>query len=152
MKRLHFSIKINAPAEKVWDTMLSERTYKDWTSVFNPGGSVFRGDWKKGSKMLFIGSDPETGKEGGMVSKIVENIPNEFISIEHIGIWNNGSEDTTSEEVKKWIPAFENYKFTEDDGVTEVQIELDMIDEYIDMFEEMWPKSLKRLKEIVEND
>ncbi len=152
MRKLHFSIKINAPAEKVWNTMLGQETYKDWTGVFNSGGSTFRGNWEKGSKMLFIGPDPETGIEGGMVSRIAENIPNEFVSIEHLGIWNNGVEDTTSEEAKKWAPAFENYRLTEENGVTEVQVELDMLEEHAAMFEEMWPKSLERLKEIVESE
>lgn len=132
--------------------LISADTYKDWTSVFNEGGSTFQGNWEKGSKMLFIGPDPETGVEGGMVSIIAENIPNEFISIKHIGIWNNGEEDTTSEEAKKWAPAFENYTFKEEDGVTEVQVDLDMMDEYVEMFEEMWPKSLERLKELCEGD
>jgi uncharacterized protein YndB with AHSA1/START domain len=150
MQKLHFSTKINAPAEKVWNTMLSAETYKDWTSVFNEGGSYVKGNWEKGSKMLFIGPDPETGEEGGMVSRIAENIPYEFISIEHIGIYNNGVEDTTSEEARKWAPAFENYTFKEENGVTEVQVDLDMMDEYVDMFKEMWPKSLERLKELAE--
>jgi uncharacterized protein YndB with AHSA1/START domain len=150
MQKLHFSVKINASAEIVWNTMLNAETYKDWTSVFNEGGSIVKGDWQKGSKMLFIGPDPETGEEGGMVSRIAENIPYKFISIEHIGIYNNGVEDTTSEEAKKWAPAFENYTFNEENGVTEVQVDLDMMDEYVDMFSEMWPKSLERLKELAE--
>jgi uncharacterized protein YndB with AHSA1/START domain len=150
MQKLHFSIKINAPAEKVWNTMLGEETYKDWTSVFNAGGSTVKGNWEKGSEMLFIGPDPETGEEGGMVSRIAENIPNEFISIEHLGIWKNGVEDTTSEEAKKWAPSFENYTFKEENGVTEVQVDIDMLEEYVDMFKEMWPKSLERLKELAE--
>lgn len=150
MRKLHFTVKINAPAEKVWEKMLGLETYQDWTSIFNPGGSTYKGSWEKGSKMLFIGPDPETGEEGGMVSRIAENIPNEFISIEHLGLLNNGVEDTTSEEAKKWAPAFENYRFIEENGVTEVQVELDMLDEYAEMFEEMWPKALARLKEIVE--
>lgn len=152
MQKLQFSIKINAPAEKVWNTMLNEETYKEWTKVFNPGGSFFRGNWEKGSKMLFIGPDPETGVEGGMVSRIAENIPNEFVSIEHVGLWNNGVEDTTSEEATKWTPAFENYKFIEENGVTEVQVELDMLDEFADMFKGMWPTALERLKELAETN
>lgn len=147
---MHFSIRINAPAEKVWNTMLGEETYKDWTSVFNEGGSIVQGNWEKGSKMLFLGPDPETGIMGGMVSRIAENIPYQFISIEHLGIVNNGVEDTTSEEAKKWAPAFENYTFKEEDGVTEVQVDIDMMDEYVDMFNEMWPKSLERLKVLAE--
>lgn len=150
MQTLHFSIKINAPVDKVWNIMIGEETYKDWTSVFNPGGSIVKGNWEKGSKMLFLGPDPETGVEGGMVSRIAENIPHKFISIEHLGIINNGIEDTTSEEAKKWAPAFENYTFKEENGVTEVLVDIDIMEEYVDMFNEMWPKSLARLKELAE--
>ncbi|MDQ5893468.1 MAG: hypothetical protein QG640_480, partial [Patescibacteria group bacterium] len=31
MQKIHFSIQINAPKEKVWDTMLGEATYREWT-------------------------------------------------------------------------------------------------------------------------
>lgn len=149
MQKIHFSIDINASKEKVWDTMLDDATYRDWTEAFNPG-SYYKGDWSKGSKILFIGPDPETGKEGGMVSRIAENRPYEYISIEHLGIIKDGVEDTTSEEAKKWTPAFENYTFKEKDGVTQVQVDMDTMEEYKEMFETMWPKALQRLKELAE--
>lgn len=151
MKKLHFSIKINAPAEKVWHTMLDLETYKEWTNAFNPGG-YFKGSWEKGSKILFLGPDPETGKEGGMVSRIADNRPNEFISIEHLGIMKDGVEDTTSEEARKWTPAFENYTFKEENGVTEVSVDQDMAEEMADEFEKMWPAALEKLKELAENE
>ena len=44
MEKLHFSISIKAPKEKVWDTMLNDVTYRQWTSVFNPPGSYYEGD------------------------------------------------------------------------------------------------------------
>lgn len=149
MQKLHFSITINAPKEKVWHTMLDDKTYREWTAAFNPG-SYYKGDWSKGSKILFIGPDPKTGEEGGMVSRIAENKPYEFISIEHLGIVKNGVEDTTSEEARKWAPAFENYTFKEKGGATEVLVEMDIEDENKKMFEEMWPKALQKLKEIAE--
>ena len=65
MKKLHCSIEINAPVKKVWDTMLEDATYRQWTGAFNPG-SFYKGSWEKGSKILFLGPDPNTGKEGGM--------------------------------------------------------------------------------------
>ena len=34
MEKLNFKIEINAPKEKVWDTMLNKDTYKAWTEVF----------------------------------------------------------------------------------------------------------------------
>lgn len=150
MQKLQHSININAPVKKVWDTMLNSDSYKDWTSVFNPGGSYFKGSWEKGSKILFIGPDPDTGIEGGMVSRIAENIPYKFVSIEHLGILKDGIEDTTSLEAQKWAPAYENYSFQEKNGVTEVRVEVDMLEDFVNLFNDMWPKALKRLKELAE--
>jgi uncharacterized protein YndB with AHSA1/START domain len=149
MQKIHFSIHINAPREKVWDVMLGDKTYREWTKAFSPGG-YYKGDWSQGSKMLFVGPDPKTGVEGGMVSRIKENRKPEFISIEHIGFLNNGVEDTTSEEARKWTPAFENYTFTEKDGGTQLDVDMDTADEMKQEFEGMWPKALESLKEIVE--
>lgn len=53
MHRLHFSIVIDAPKEKVWHTMLDEDSYRAWTQVF-ADGSHYVGDWSKGSKILFL--------------------------------------------------------------------------------------------------
>lgn len=153
MDKLHFSITINAPKEKVWNTMLDDATYRQWTEVFNPTpnsqGSV-EGDWSQGSKMKFIGTD-ENGKQGGMVSIIAENRPYEFLSIHHIGIINDGVEDTTSEEAKKW-EGFENYTFKEEDGKTEVLIDMQgtLEEDFKKFFEEAWPKGLQKLKELSE--
>ncbi len=150
MQKIHFSTVINAPKEKVWHAMLDDKSYREWTTAFNPG-SYYKGDWSKGSKILFLGPNPDGSPgEGGMVSRIAENKPNEFLSIEHIGIVKDGVEDTTSAEAKKWTPAFENYKFKEKDGATEVLVDMDSADEYVEMFQGMWPTALKKLKELAE--
>ncbi len=151
MEKLHFEIHINAPREKVWDTMLADATYRIWTTPFSPG-SYYKGDWSEGSKIIFLGPHPDGGGEGGMVSRIKANRLHEFISIEHIGMVQNGVEDTTSDEVKKWTPAFENYTFTPKDGGTMVLVEMDINEEYKTMFEGMWPKSLAILKELCEKE
>lgn len=86
-----------------------------------------------------------------MYSRIKENRKHEFVSIEHLGmIDGNGVIDTESDEVKKWTPAFENYTFKDVDGGTEVSIDLDVADEWKEMFDESWPKALDILKEIAE--
>lgn len=150
MEKLHFSIEINAPKEKVWNTMLDKETYKLWTEAFAPG-SDFQGDWNKGSKILFV-APGENGQLGGMVSRIKENKKYEFISIEHLGVINNGKEDTSSDEAKKWSGALENYTFKEKNGKTELLVDLygDIPDEFNEMFEGMWPKALQKLKELSE--
>jgi hypothetical protein len=149
MQKLHFSILINAPKDKVWHSMLDDKPYREWTKAFNEG-SYYKGSWEKGSKILFLGPDPNTGEEGGMVSRIAENKPYEFISIEHLGIVQNGVEDTTSEVARKWAPAFENYTFNDKDGATEVLVDIDIEDEHAQMFNEMWPEALRKLKELAE--
>ncbi|MCL4300417.1 MAG: SRPBCC domain-containing protein [Anaerolineae bacterium] len=149
MQRLHFSILINAPKDKVWHSMLDDKPYREWTKAFNEG-SYYKGNLEKGSKILFLGPDPNTGEESGMVSRIAENKPYEFISIEHLGIVQNGVEDTTSEVARKWAPAFENYTFNDKDGATEVLVDIDIEDEHAQMFNEMWPEALRKLKELAE--
>lgn len=149
MQKYKTSILINAPKEKVWDTMLGKGTYEEWTKAFN-ATSHFEGDWSEGSKILFLGTDENGKNEGGMVSRIAKNVPYEYLSIEHLGIVENGVEDTTSEKAKAWAPAFENYTFTEKDGGTEVAIEQDLEDQYIEEFGGMWEKALQKLKELAE--
>lgn len=149
MEKLHCSITINAPVGKVWDTMLNDATYREWTKPFSPG-SYYEGSWEEGSKILFLGPDPKTGEIGGMVSRIKENRPHEYISIEHIGIIKDGKEDTESEEAKKWAPAYENYTFKEVEGGTELSIDMDIEENYKSEFEEMWPQALEKLKELAE--
>jgi hypothetical protein len=62
----------------------------------------------------------------------------------------NGVEDTTSEAARKWAPAFENYTFNDKDGATKVLVDIDIEDEHVQMFNEMWPEALRKLKELAE--
>ncbi len=142
---LRFDIAIPAPVETVYRTMLNEKTYAEWTSVFNASSS-YRGSWKKGSKILFIGIEEE--KEGGMVARIKENLPNEFVSIEHLGIYNDGEEITSGPDVEAWTGALENYTFTQKGEQTVVSVDIDIVQSYKDYFLETWPKALEKLKEI----
>src|SRR5690606_10249882 len=102
-------------------------------------------DWKQGSKVLFL-----DGNGQGMVSRIAELRPNEYMSFEHLGEISNGVEDTTSERVKGWAGARENYTLKKVDGKTELHVDMDINDEFKEMFETMWPKALTNLKEISE--
>lgn len=148
MERLHFSITINAPKETVWKTMLDKESYSKWTDVFMPG-SYFEGDWAEGNTLHFLAPD-ENGNTSGMVSRVRSNRPFEYISIEHLGFVENGVEDTTSEAVKQWAGVQENYIFREENGQTELLIEMDTSEEYKEMFMESWPKALQKLKTLSE--
>lgn len=151
MKKLQFKVSILALTSKVFDYMLgitNKSTYEQWTALFNPT-STFEGSWDKGSKILFIGVD-EKGEKGGMVSRIAENIPNQFISIQHYGLLKADQEITEGPEVEKWANGFENYSFEENNGITIVTVELDTTEDFVDYMNESYPKALDKLKELCE--
>ncbi|HEX5001865.1 MAG TPA: SRPBCC domain-containing protein [Bacteroidia bacterium] len=151
MKKLQFTVNVNAPLTKVYDFMLglsTKSTYEQWTAMFNPT-STYEGSWNKGSKILFVGVD-EKGEKGGMVSRIADNIPNRFVSIQHYGLYKAGQEITQGPEVEKWANGFENYSFGESNGTTAIIVDLDITDEFSDYMEETYPKALGKLKELCE--
>lgn len=151
MKKLQFKININAPSNKVFDTMLgisNKSTYEQWTTLFNPT-STYEGSWTKGSKILFVGTD-DKGEKGGMISEIFDNIPNKFISIRHYGLVKADVEITEGPEVEKWANGFENYTFEENDGTTIVIVDLDTTEDFLSYMNETYPKALDKLKEITE--
>ena len=156
MKKLQFKVSINAPVTKIYDFMLginSKSTYEQWTSLFNPT-STYEGSWDKGNKILFIGVD-ENGEKGGMVSRIAENIPNRFVSIQHYGLFKADKEITEGPEVEKWANGFENYTFEENNGPdsnrgTTVIVDLDTPEDFSGYMNQSYPKALDKLKEICE--
>ena len=151
MKNLQFTVKINTPLPKVYDLMLgisNKSTYEQWTALFNPT-STYEGNWNKGSKMLFVGFD-ENGEKSGIVSEIVDNILNQYISIRHYGLVKANVEITTGPEVEKWANGFENYTFEEKNGTTSVTVELDITADFLDYMNETYPKALNKLKELCE--
>ncbi len=151
MKKLQFKVNINAPATKAYDFMLgttSKSTYEQWTYLFNPT-STYEGNWDKGNKILFIGVD-EKGEKGGMVSKIVENIPNQFVSIQHYGLLKADKEITEGPEVEKWANGFENYTFEENSETTTITVDLDTTEDFLSYMNETYPKALNKLKELCE--
>lgn len=146
MQKINFLIEINAPKKKVWKILWDEATYTKWTSVFCEGSHAIT-DWKEGSKVLFL-----DGKGSGMVSKIEMKKPNKFMSFKHMGEVKNGVEDTTSEKVKQWAGALENYTVTEAGGVTTLTVEMDIVDDYKDYFMKTFPGGLQLIKLLSEDE
>jgi hypothetical protein len=144
MERHHFKTTINAPREKVWQTLWSDETYRQWTSAFAKGSRV-ETDWKTGSKVLFL-----DGKNRGMVSMIAENTPNEVMSFRHLGILKNGVENLEEGRRKGWSGAIENYTLKAVNGKTELIIDQDVTEEDGEHFISMWPTALERLKALAE--
>ena len=146
MSKLVLSIDIDAPANVVWNAITQDGPYRAWTSVFNES-SHFIGGWNKGDIIRFAGIN-ENGDLEGLYAEIAESIPNEYISVRHLGTFKKDEVDTTSDEVKAWAPSFENYRL-EKTGPhsTRFHLDMDIHEEYYSMFENLWPKAMARLKE-----
>jgi len=143
-----FRITIDAPREKVWTALWTDATYRQWTMPFGEGSRA-ETDWKKGSKVLFLGNS-----NSGMISTIADNRPNEYMSFKHQGIVNKGVEDLDSEEAKKWATASEDYTLQSVDNGTELIVHLqgEIPQDFVDYFLKTWPKALEKLKEIAEKN
>lgn len=146
MKRLEFTKEINAPAQKVWDTLWNETTYPQWTSAFNPdSASTMQSDWQVGGKTLFLDN-----KGSGMVSTIkTKNEPYEIV-FEHLGEVIDGKEDTTSEKVKSWAGSLEEYHLSENNGVTTLMASCQMSEEWEQMINNGFTKGLEVVKKLSE--
>lgn len=145
MKNLEFKTSIACSKQKVWETMLSPATYKEWVNAAWPG-SYFEGEWKEGNNLRFITEDGS-----GTLATLIEHRPYDYSFAKHIAVLQPGGiEDRDSEVAKGWIGTAENYTFTETSGGTELKVVLTINPEFAAMFNEGWPKALAKLKEICE--
>lgn len=145
----HFKTTINASREKVWDVLWNDETYPVWTKVFSPEGtegSVAKTTWNKGDKVLFV----DSAGSGGMVSSVQDKVENEFMSFRHLGEVQDGVEKI--DENAGWYGAMENYTLKEVDGKTELTIDIDLTEDFLDHFNEAWPKGLDKVKELSEKN
>jgi hypothetical protein len=145
VKRIQFKITIQAPAATVWHHITSLASYQRWTSAFAEG-STFQGTWAKGSQIRFLAPSGD-----GMVSEIAEARAQEFLSIRHLGFIANGVEDTTSEAVKAWAPAYENYTLLAVPEGTEMVVDQEVAAAWEVYMNQAWPKALTLLKELSES-
>ncbi len=145
-KRIQFSVTIDAPAHVVWQHITDADSYRKWAAAFCEG-SYFQGTWEPGSKMLFLAPSGD-----GMVSEIAESRPGEFVSIRHLGMVAHGVEDTTSEAVRAWAPAYENYTLESVGQGTRMVVDQDVAPEWEEHICKAWPKALELLRELCELD
>lgn len=144
-QRLRFTVDIDAPRAQVWDTMLAPDSYQAWTAAFCEG-STYNGSWELSAKIRFLGPGGD-----GMVAEIAERRTGEYLSIRHLGDIRAGVEDTDSDAVRAWAPAYENYRFSDrPSGGTALVVELDTVPAYLQFMQDTYPKALQRLKALCE--
>ncbi len=86
----------------------------------------------------------------GMVSVIAAHRPHEFLSLKHVGYVKDGAEDTESEMVRSWAPAFENYSLSDAGNAMELAVDIDVTPEFEEYMTRVWPMALARLKRLCE--
>lgn len=139
MQTLAFDYTIKAPKEKVWDVLWKDESYRKWTAAFCEG-SYAESDWQEGSEIRFLTPDGT-----GMYSRIKRLIPYEEMSFEHEGEIMKGEKKAVN-----WGGAQERYFLKEKDGVTQLHVETDVVEQYRDYMEKHFPLALQKVKELLE--
>lgn len=146
MKRKQYETQINAPRERVWETLWGEQSYKEWTSAFTEGSKV-ETNWEEGGKILFLNAENE-----GMIARIEEKKPPDKMAFKHLGMVDkHGNEDLESEKVKAWSGAEEIYILKENGEKTELIVKMDLDEGHEDYFDQVWPKAFEKLKNLAES-
>jgi predicted 3-demethylubiquinone-9 3-methyltransferase (glyoxalase superfamily) len=150
MKRINLSTTINAPKQYIWKAIVDPHFYKIWTKVFM-STSYYEGGWKKGDTIRFLAIGKE-GKKEGMISEIAESDFPNYISIKHLGYIWDGVDDTTSDAITSWAPAYENYSLkTISVNQTLFEVDMDVEDSHYEMMLIQWPQAMEEIKKIAEN-
>lgn len=144
LKKISFSTTIKASKEKVWAVLWNDESYRSWTSAFTQG-SYAVSDWNEGSKILFL-----DGKGSGMYSTIAKKIPNEFMSFKHIGEVKDNIELPVDEQTQSWSGSMEDYILKEKDGSTELTIEMDVVESFMDYLKKTFPVAIDNIKNLAE--
>ena len=145
MYTLKYSVNIHAPREIVWHAMTAPDSYRQWTAVFSPN-SQFRGKWQTGERIKFFSPN-----KGGTVALLEDVIINQKILAKHIAVLDEDLKEVTKGEMaKNWVGTREDYFLEDLNGGTLLKIEIQTHADWVQMFEDSWPKALKALKDLAE--
>lgn len=142
MTTKEFKIQINAARNIVWHVLWNDDTYRQWTSVFHEGSHAVS-DWEQGSEIKFLGPNGD-----GMYAVIDTKDEPSKMYFKHLGEVKNKEKQPES----SWAGAMEKYTLFEKDNVTELVTGIDLSEEWMEYFENTFPKALQKIKEIAESD
>lgn len=142
MKEIQHAIEIKASKEKVWKILWSDTTYRDWTNIIDEG-MYMKGSLEEGKEIQFISS-----VNGYGVTSLVEKlIPNEYILFKHKTDTKGNGLETRKDE---WTGGTESYALSENEGITQLIVKMDVPIEMETLFNEQLPKVLERIKILTE--
>lgn len=144
MKKMQFSIAINATKETVWDTLWQDETFREWASIIDPG-TYMVGELKEGNEVQYISA--ENGY--GVTSLVEKLVAGEFVLLRH----NADTQDTGKRErPKEWTGGEESYSLAEKDNITTLTVAFDVPTKMEEYFQVHYPKALERVKVLAERN
>ncbi|MBV1709389.1 MAG: hypothetical protein KMY54_05990 [Erysipelothrix sp.] len=142
MRRMQFSVVINASKEKVWATLWDDGAFRDWASLIDEG-TYIKGIMEEGNEIQFISSVSGYG-----VTDLIEKlIPNEFVLFRHRADTKENGEQSRKNE---WTGGSESYSITEENGITTLIVMSDVPAEQEEMVSIRFPLALNRVKVLAE--
>lgn len=143
MNELQFQVEINAPKQRVWDTLWQDKTFREWASIVDPGTHMV-GELIEGNEVQFI-----SGNGYGVTSLVKKLIPEEYLMLLHSADTQDAGEQ---ERDKQWTGGKEIYKLEELNNVTTLRFECDVPEELVTIMNDRYPKALRRVKELAERN
>ena len=138
---MQFSIEIEAPRGKVWQTLWEDKTLRDWGNIIDEGLYMV-GEMAEGNEVQFISS------EGLGVTSFVEKlIPHEYIAFKQVADTMDSGEQ---ERDKEWTGGTESYELIEKNGITNLIVKIDVPPGLEEIFKDRFPKALERVKVLAE--
>lgn len=142
MKEIQFTVEIQAPRAKVWDTLWQDATFRQWASVIDPE-TYMVGELVEGSEVQFISAQGGYG----VTSLVAELRAHEYVLFKHQA---DTQDEGAREREKEWTGGKESYSLKEVDGVTTLVTTFDVPPTQEEYFASIYPKALERLKELAE--
>lgn len=144
MKRLRFSIEINASRERIWHTLWDDASFRDWANLIDEG-TYMVGELDEGNQVQWISASSGYG----VTSRVEKLIPNEYVVFRHLA---DTMENGFVERENEWSGGQEIYSLLANKTGTTLTVEMDAPPEQVETFERILPNVLARVKALAEDN